>query len=53
MAGSTARLLRAVSQVANPAFGMFYVRLFGIGSMPGMGVFSIVIAVRSPFPRGG
>jgi hypothetical protein len=35
----------AVSQVANPAYGMFYVLLFGIGSMLGMGVLSVVIAV--------
>jgi cytochrome c biogenesis protein CcdA len=45
MAGSAALLLLAVSQVANPAYGMFYVALFGIGSMIGMGALSVVIAV--------
>ena len=45
MAGSAALLVLAVSQVGNPALGMFYVLLFGIGSMLGMGALSIVIAV--------
>jgi cytochrome c biogenesis protein CcdA len=45
MAGSAALLVLAVSQVANPAYGMFYVLLFGIGSMLGMGALSVVIAV--------
>jgi High-affinity nickel-transport protein len=45
MAGSAALLVLAVSQVANPAYGMFYVLLFGIGSMIGMGALSVVIAV--------
>lgn len=45
MAGSAALLVLAVSQAANPAYGMFYVLLFGIGSMLGMGALSIVIAV--------
>ncbi|HEY8671037.1 MAG TPA: hypothetical protein VIL63_09370 [Terriglobales bacterium] len=38
-------LVLAVSQVANPAYGMLYVLLFGIGSMLGMGALSVVIAV--------
>ena len=41
----TALLVHAISQVANPAYGMLYVLLFGIGSMLGMGVLSTVIAV--------
>ncbi len=44
MAGSAALLVLAVSQVANPVYGIFYVMLFGIGSMIGMGALSIVIA---------
>src|SRR5450631_1597245 len=45
MAGSAALLVLAISQVANAAYGMFYVLLFGIGSMLGMGFLSVVIAV--------
>jgi ABC-type nickel/cobalt efflux system permease component RcnA len=45
MAGSAALLVLAVSQAANPVYGMFYVLLFGIGSMLGMGALSVVIAV--------
>jgi hypothetical protein len=45
MAGSAALLVLAVSKVANSAYGMFYVRLFGVGSMLGMGALSVVIAV--------
>jgi high-affinity nickel permease len=45
MAGSAALLVLAVSQVANPATAMFYVLLFGIGSMLGMAALSVVIAV--------
>jgi hypothetical protein len=45
MAGSAALLVLAISQVANAAYGMFYVLLFGIGSMLGMGALSVVITV--------
>jgi ABC-type nickel/cobalt efflux system permease component RcnA len=45
MAGSAALLVLAVSQVANPVYGMLYVALFGIGSMVGMGALSTIIAV--------
>src|SRR3954447_14572260 len=45
MAGSAALLLLAATQAASPAAGLFYVLLFGIGSMIGMGVLSLVIAV--------
>ena len=45
MAGSAALLILAVSQVADPMQGVAYVMLFGLGSMIGMGVLSIVIAV--------
>jgi len=45
MAGSAALLVLAISQVANAAYGMFYILLFGVGSMLGMGLLSVVIAV--------
>jgi cytochrome c biogenesis protein CcdA len=45
MAGSAALLVLAVSQAKSPAIGLFYVALFGIGSMIGMGALSAVIAV--------
>lgn len=45
MAGSAAVLVLAVSQVANPIYGLMYVVLFGIGSMFGMGALSAVIAI--------
>jgi high-affinity nickel permease len=45
MAGSAALLVFAVSQAANPAVGLGYVALFGIGSMVGMGALSTLIAV--------
>lgn len=45
MAGSAALLVLAVSQVANPVYGIFYVLLFGVGSMLGMAALSSVIAV--------
>lgn len=45
MAGSAALLVLAASQVRNPVYGMFYIALFGVGSMLGMGILSTVIAV--------
>ena len=45
MAGSAALLVLAVSQAANPVYGLLYVLLFGVGSMIGMGALSSVIAV--------
>ena len=45
MAGSAALLVLAVSQVANPVYGLIYVLLFGVGSMVGMGALSTVIAI--------
>jgi cytochrome c biogenesis protein CcdA len=45
MAGSAALLVVAVTQAASPTVGLFYVALFGIGSMIGMGALSTVIAV--------
>jgi ABC-type nickel/cobalt efflux system permease component RcnA len=45
MAGSAALLVLAVSQVANPIYGLAYIVLFGVGSMVGMGALSAVIAI--------
>src|SRR5215468_8743454 len=45
MAGSAALLVLAVARAPTPAAGLFYVALFGIGSMIGMGALSFVIAV--------
>jgi ABC-type nickel/cobalt efflux system permease component RcnA len=45
MAGSAALLVLAVSQAANPVYGVLYVVLFGVGSMFGMGALSTIIAV--------
>lgn len=45
MAGSAALLVLTVSQASSPAVGLGYVALFGIGSMIGMGVLSMIIAV--------
>ena len=45
MAGSAALLVIAVSQVASPVYGLLYLVLFGVGSIIGMGVLSVVIAV--------
>ena len=45
MAGSAALLVLAASQASSPAAGLGYVALFGVGSMIGMGVLSLVIAV--------
>jgi len=45
MAGAAALLVLAVTQVADPVYGVLYVLLFGFGSMLGMGALSTVIAV--------
>src|ERR1700704_5568045 len=45
MAGSAALLVLTVSQAPNPAVGLGYVALFGVGSMIGMGALSTLIAV--------
>ena len=49
MAGSAALLVLAATQASSPATGLFYVLLFGIGSMIGMGLLSLVIAVPLAF----
>lgn len=45
MAGSAALLLLAMTQVKDPARGLAYILVFGLGSMVGMGILSAVIAV--------
>lgn len=45
MAGSAALLVLTVSQARDPVQGLFYVLLFGVGSMIGMGALSMAIAV--------
>jgi high-affinity nickel permease len=45
MAGSAALLVLAASQASSPMMGLFYIIVFGIGSMAGMGALSVLIAV--------
>lgn len=45
MAGSAALLLLAMSKVKDPARGVAYILVFGLGSMVGMGALSALIAV--------
>jgi len=45
MAGSAALLVLTVSQAPSAAAGLFYIALFGTGSIIGMGLLSTVIAV--------
>jgi high-affinity nickel permease len=49
MAGSAALIVLAATQAASPAAGLVYVLLFGVGSMIGMGLLSLVIAVPLAF----
>lgn len=44
MAGSAALLILTASTMDSPAIGVFYVILFGVGSIVGMAVLSVVIA---------
>jgi hypothetical protein len=45
MAGSAALLVLTASTVIDPDFALFYIALFGVGSMIGMAALSAVIAV--------
>ncbi len=45
MAGSAALVVLAASQAGTPMVGLFYILLFGVGSMLGMGALSTAIAV--------
>ena len=44
IAGSAALLVLAASQIASPLLALGYVLIFGIGSMVGMGLLSVIIA---------
>ncbi len=44
MAGSAALLVLTASTIDSPAVGIVYVALFGLGSIVGMAVLSVVIA---------
>lgn len=45
MAGSAALLILTAASVGSPILGLAYVLLFGLGSMVGMGAFSLAMAV--------
>lgn len=45
MAGSAALILLALQTVSSPLLGLFYMALFGLGSITGMAVLSAVIAI--------
>jgi hypothetical protein len=45
MAGSAALILLTLQTVRSPMLGLLYITLFGIGSMLGMALLSVVIAV--------
>lgn len=44
MAGSAALLILTASTINSPAVGIVYVALFGLGSIVGMAVLSVVVA---------
>ena len=45
MAGSAALILLTLQTVSSPVLGLLYIALFGVGSLAGMAVLSVVIAV--------
>lgn len=45
MAGSAALILLTLQTVRSPLTGLLYIALFGIGSMLGMALLSLVIAI--------
>lgn len=45
MAGSAALILLTLQTVASPLLGLLYIALFGIGSMLGMALLSVIIAI--------
>ncbi len=49
MAGSAALILLTLETIQSPLLGIIYIALFGLGSMLGMAVLSIIIAI--PFRR--
>lgn len=53
MAGSAALILLTLQTVQSPLTGMIYIVLFGIGSIAGMALLSVVIAVPLRYTAGG
>ncbi len=53
LAGSAALIVLAASALTEPAFGLLYIALFGIGSILGMGLLSVVIAFPMAWSAGG
>ena len=45
MAGSAALILLTLQTVASPLLGLLYIALFGVGSMLGMAILSVIIAI--------
>jgi len=45
MAGSAALILLTLQTLSSPWLGLIYIAIFGIGSIIGMGLFSLVIAI--------
>lgn len=45
MAGSAALILLTLQTISSPWLGLVYIALFGIGSIVGMGLFSLVVAI--------
>jgi hypothetical protein len=53
MAGSAALILLTLQTVHSPLTGMAYIALFGLGSIAGMAVLSVIIAVPLRYSAGG
>ena len=53
MAGSAALILLTLQTVDSPWTGMFYIALFGIGSILGMAALSVVIAIPLRYSANG
>ncbi len=49
MAGSAALILLTLQQAVSPLLGILYIIIFGLGSMAGMAVLSIIIAIPLRF----
>lgn len=45
MAGSAALIILTLQTLTSPWLGLFYIAIFGIGSIVGMGLFSLVIVI--------
>jgi hypothetical protein len=53
MAGSAALILLTLQTVQSPLTGMAYIALFGVGSIAGMAVLSVIIAFPLRYSAGG